>query len=126
MKKIAITVITFISIVYSANNNPYITKLTLSLPQKEINKDSTIEAKVLATYSNNTTKELNKNIEWIVSTKDVLKIKNSKLTAIKDYPKPISIEAKVKNSKDKIITSNKESLRIVHREQPNFQTIVNV
>jgi len=48
MKKIAI-IITFISIAHSADNKPYITKLTLSLPKKEINKDSTIEAKVTAT-----------------------------------------------------------------------------
>jgi len=82
------------------------------LPKKEINKDSTIEAKVTVTYSNNTTKELTKNIEWVVSKKDALKIKNTKLTAIKDYPKPISIEAKVKNSLNKIVTSNKESLKI--------------
>jgi len=112
MKKIAITVITFISITYSANNNPYITKLTLSLPKKEINKDSTIEAKVTVTYSNNTTKELSKNIEWVVSKKDALKIKNTKLTALKDYPTPITIEAKVKNSINKIVTSNKENLKI--------------
>jgi len=112
MKKIAITVITFISIVYSANNKPYITKLTLRLPKKEINKDSTIEAKVLATYSNNTTKEINKNIEWVVSKKDALKIENSKLTAIKDYPNPITVEAKVKNSLNKTLTSNKENLKI--------------
>jgi len=130
MKKIAITLITFISIAYSANNKPYITKLTLSLPKKEINKDSTIEAKVLATYSNNATKELNKNIEWVVSKKDALKIKNTKLTAIKDYPTPITIEAKVKNSLNKIVTSNKESLKIYwevdgHRLPPEPDPKVN-
>jgi len=129
MKKIAI-IITFISIAYGANNKPYITKLTLNLPKKEINKDSTIEAKVLATYSNNTTKELTKNIEWVVSKKDALKIKDTKLTAIKDYPKPISIEAKVKNSLNKIITSNKESLKIYwevdgHRLPPEPDPKVN-
>jgi len=129
MKKIAI-IITFISIAYGANNKPYITKLTLSLPKKEINKDTTIEAKVIATYSNNTTKELTKNIEWVVSKKDALKIKNTKLTAIKDYPTPITIEAKVKNSLNKIVTSNKESLKIYwevngHRLPPEPDPKVN-
>jgi len=130
MKKIVITIITFISIAYSADNNTYIKKLTLSLPKKEINKDSTIEAKVLATYSNNSTKELTKNIEWVVSKKDALKTDNTKLTAIKDYPKPISIEAKVKNSLNKIVTSNKESLKIYwevdgHRLPPEPDPKVN-
>jgi len=130
MKKIAITIITFISIAYGANNKPYITKLTLSLPKKEINKDSTIEAKVTVTYSNNTTKELSKNIEWIVSKKDALKIKNTKLTAIKDYPNPVTIEVKVKNSLNKIVTSNKESLKIYwevngHRLPPEPDPKVN-
>jgi len=130
MKKIAITIITFISIVYSASNKPYITKLTLSLPKKEINRDTTIEAKVTATYSNNTTKEINKNIEWVVSKKDALKIKNLKLTALKDYPTTITVEARVKNSLNKIVISNKESLKIYwevngHRLPPEPDPKVN-
>jgi len=111
-------------------NHPYITKLTLSLPKNEINRDSTIEAKVVATYSNNTTKDISKNIEWVVSKKDAIKAQNTKLTAIKDYPKPITVEAKVKNSLNKIVTSNKESLKIYwevngHRLPPEPDPKVN-
>ncbi len=109
-------------------NHPYITKLTLTLPETKINKDSSITPTITATYSNNTTQEITDNIEWIISPKDAIATDQTKLTALKDTN--ATIQAKVTNFLNQTIISNKTNLNIYwevngHRLPPEPDPKVN-
>jgi len=78
---------------------------TATLKSLTLTLDETTDLSLQATYSNNTSKTLSNNIEWIVSPSDAVQITDHTLTAKKDSN--VTVQAKVGN-----ILSNTISLNI--------------
>jgi len=85
-----------------------LTSLALSIDQTTLSKDAHTTLKVMATYKDGTTKDITKDVQWIISPKDAIKITDHTLTALKDTN--ITLRAKVGNQ-----TSNPVTLT-VYRE----------
>jgi len=83
---------------------PTVTSLSLSSSTTALNKDETTNLSLQATYSNNTSKTLTNNIEWIVSPSDAVQIADHTLTAKKDSK--VTVQAKVGNILSNTITLN--------------------
>ena len=97
--------------------------LTLTVDKTSLNKDENTTVKVMATYPDNTSKEVTDNIEWLITPKDALKIKGNMLTALKDTN--VTLQAKVGTT-----LSNKIKLNIYwevngHRLPPEPDPVVN-
>ena len=92
--------------------HPYITKLSISTNKSKLNIDESDTITTVATYSNNTTKEIKDNIEWIVTPTDAIDITKNKITAIKDTN--VTIQAKLTNFLNQTITSNPHKLQITN------------
>ena len=108
--------------------HPYITQLDIITDKDTLNIDDTATLQVIATYSNNTTTEIDNNIEWIITPKEAIQINKTTLTAIKDTN--VTIQAKVTNFLNQTITSNKTNLNIYwevngHRLPPEPDPKVN-
>ena len=88
-----------------ANMSATLKSLTLSINKATLNKDENTTVKVVATYSDKTTKDVTSKVEWITTPSDSTKVKKTTLTALKD--KNTSIQAKLNN-----ILSNKIALNI--------------
>jgi len=105
--------------------NPITTfkSLALSINQTSINKDHNTNLKVMATYQDGTKKDITKDVQWIISPKDAIKITDHTLTALKDTN--ITLQAKVGNQ-----TSNPVTLSVYwevngHRLPPEPDPKVN-
>jgi hypothetical protein len=98
--------------------------LKLTLEKNSLNVDTTTTLKVVATYSDNTTKDVTNQVEWIYADKLALDIKNNILkTNHKDTN--IFLQAKYKNK-----TSNAVALEIYkeisgHRLPPEPNPAIN-
>ena len=97
--------------------------LNLTVDKTSLNKDENTTVKVMATYPDNTSKEVTDNIEWLITPKDALKIKGNMLTALKDTN--ATLQAKVGTT-----LSNKIKLNIYwevngHRLPPEPDPVVN-
>ena len=86
------------------DSNNTINTLTLSIEKTTLNKDANTTITLKAIYSDNTTKTP-KNIEWLITPKDAIKIKGNTITALKDTN--VTIQARVGNT-----LSNKVKLNI--------------
>ena len=69
--------------------------LKLTADKTTLNKDTNTTVNVMATFSDNTTKEVSKEVEWIMTPKNTLNIKNQNLKALQDGN--ITLEAKLGN-----------------------------
>ncbi len=69
------------------------TSINLTIDKTLLNKDKNTTVKVIATYSDNTTKELNTNIEWIMAPENSVEVNGDILTAKKDTN--VALQAKV-------------------------------
>ena len=97
--------------------------LNLTVDKTLLNKDENTTVKVIATYADNTTKEIINKVEWLITPKDAVAIKGNTLTALKDTN--VTLQAKVGNA-----LSNKVTLQIYwevngHRLPPEPDTKVN-
>ncbi len=70
--------------------------LTLTVDKHILNKDENTTIKVIATYSDNSTKDITDTVEWITIPSDSTKITNTTLTALKD--KTTTLKAKLNNT----------------------------
>ena len=78
--------------------------LTLTISQTSLNRDSNSTIKVEATYSNQTTKDVTDQIEWIIDNKDAVEIQDHTLTAKKDIN--TTLKAKLDNLTSNTVTLN--------------------
>ena len=62
------------------------TSLTLTIDKTSLNKDENTTVKVMATYRDNSTKEVTDKVEWIVVPSDAVKMTNTTLTAVQNNP----------------------------------------
>ena len=97
--------------------------LKLRVAKTSLNKDTNTTVKVIATYSDKTTKEVTDKVDWIIGSKDAVKIDKSTLTALKDTN--VTIQAKIADT-----LSNKVNLTIYwevngHRLPPEPDPKVN-
>ena len=83
---------------------PTVTSLSLSSSNTALNVGETTDLSLEATYSNNTSKTLTNNIEWIVTPSDAVQITNSTLQAKKDTN--VTVQAKVGTVLSNTITLN--------------------
>lgn len=70
--------------------------LTLSAEQTTLNKDDNTSLKLLATSTDGTSKELNTDIEYIITPKESAEVNNNTLTAKQDGT--LTLQAKVGNT----------------------------
>ena len=82
-----------------------LTLLKLTINKISLNKDKNTTVKVMATYSDGTSKEITDKVEWVVTPSDAVKVTNTTLTALKD----VSTTVKVKID---TVTSDAVSLNI--------------
>jgi hypothetical protein len=61
-----------------------LTLLKLTINKISLNKDKNTTVKVMATYSDGTSKEITDKVEWVVTPSDAVKVTNTTLTALKD------------------------------------------
>ena len=97
--------------------------LILTVAKTSLNKDTNTTVKVMATYSDKTTKEVTDKVEWVATPKDALKVTGTTLTALKDTN--VTIQAKAGTT-----LSNKIKLHIYwevdgHRLPPEPDPKVN-
>ena len=78
--------------------------LTLTISQTSLNRDSNSTIKVEATYSDQTTKDVTDQIEWIIDNKDAVEIQDHTLTAKKDIN--TTLKAKLDNLTSNTVTLN--------------------
>jgi len=79
--------------------------LKLIVDKTSLNKDENTTVKVMATYSDNTSKEVTDNVEWVVIPSDAVKMTSTTLTALQD--KATTVKAKLNT-----VTSDAVSLNI--------------
>jgi hypothetical protein len=101
----------------------FIKSLKLTLEKNSLNVDENITLKVVATYQDNTSKDVTEDVEWILSNTNAVQITNKTLHTKKDIN--IFIQAKLNNK-----TSNTLALEIYkeingHRLPPEPDPIVN-
>jgi hypothetical protein len=89
----------------TGGDTPLLRTLTLTIPKTTLNKDTNTTIKLIATYDDNTTKDVTDQAEWIIDYPEALTIKNHTLIAKKDTN--LTIQAKVGNA-----LSNKVNLTI--------------
>ncbi len=73
-----------------------LTSLDLTIEKTSLNKDENTTLKVMASYSDNSTKEVTDTIEWVIIPSDAVKITNTTLTALQD--KATTVKAKLNNT----------------------------
>ena len=78
--------------------------LKLTVDKTSLNKDENTTVKVMATYSDNTSKEVTDKVEWVVVPSDAVKMTNATLTALQD--KATTVKAKLKGKTSNAITLN--------------------
>ena len=78
--------------------------LTLTLDKTSLTRNENTIVKVVATYSDNTSKEVTEQVEWIVTPNDAVKVTDATLTAL--YDKETSIKAKVGTTLSNVINLN--------------------
>jgi len=78
--------------------------LTLTLAKTSLNKDETTNLSLEATYSNNTSKTLTNNIEWIVNPTENVEVNGSVLRAKKDGN--VTVQASIDGVNSNTITLN--------------------
>jgi len=78
--------------------------LTLTINKTTLNKDENTTVKIMATYSDNSIKEVTNIVEWIITPSDSIKVEKTTLTALKD--KNTSIKAKLNNTLSNEIALN--------------------
>ena len=78
-----------------------ITSLTLTIGKTSLNKDESSTVKVMAAYSDNSTKEVTDKVEWILTPGGTVKMTNTTLTALKDIQ--TTIQAKLGNVLSEVI-----------------------
>ena len=71
-----------------------VVELELSVDKKVLNKESNTTYTLMAKDKNGKTETVTESIEWIISTKDAIKIEESTITAIKDTD--VTIQARYK------------------------------
>lgn len=79
--------------------------LNLKVSSKELKENTQTDLTLKATYSDNSTKEITKDIEWIISNKNILSINNNILEALREGT--TTIRAKVDDT-----TSNKITITV--------------
>ena len=82
-----------------------LTSLKLSIDKTSLNKDENTTVRVMATYSDNSTKEVTGKVAWIVTPSDAVKVTDTTLTALQD--KAVVVKAKMNT-----VSSNAVSLKI--------------
>ena len=106
------------------SSKPAPKSLKLTLEKNSLNIETNTSLKVIATYQDNTTKDVTNQVEWIYTDKQTLDIKNNILKTLhKDTN--IFIQAKLNN-----ITSNQVALEIYkeisgHRLPPEPNPTIN-
>ena len=106
------------------SSKPAPKSLKLTLEKNSLNIETNTSLKVIATYQDNTTKDVTNQVEWIYTDKQALDIKNNILKTLhKDTN--IFIQAKLNN-----ITSNQVALEIYkeisgHRLPPEPNPTIN-
>ena len=79
--------------------------LKLIVDKTSLNKDENATVKVMATYSDNSTKEVTDKVEWVVTPSDAVKMTNTILITLQD--KAVTVKAKLNT-----VTSEAVSLNI--------------
>ena len=78
--------------------------LNLTVGKTTLNKDENTTVKVMATYSDNSRKEVTDKVEWVVVPSDAVKMTNATLVALQD--KATTFKAKLKGKTSNAITLN--------------------
>ncbi len=78
--------------------------LKLTADKTSLNKDENTTVKVVATYSDNATKEVTDKVEWVVVPNNTIKVTNATLTALQD--KATTLKAKLKGKTSNAIDLN--------------------
>jgi len=79
--------------------------LKLTIDKNTLNKEENTTVKVIAIYSDNTTKEVTEKVEWLVTPSDTVKITSTTLKVLKD--RSTTVKAKINT-----VTSDAISLNI--------------
>ncbi len=69
-----------------------LTSLKLSIDKTSLNKDEKTTVKVVAIYSDDTSKEVTDKVEWIVTPDDTVKVTNTTLVALKDVDTTVKVK----------------------------------
>ncbi len=83
-----------------------LTSLKLTVDKTSLKKDENITVKVMAVYSDSTTKEVTSQITWEATPSDAIRLTNATLTALQD--KSTTVKAKLKG-----VVSDAVSLNII-------------
>ena len=78
--------------------------LKLSIGNNRLHKEENTTLKVIATFSDNSTKEVTNQVTWSVTPTDALKIQNQHLQAVQDGN--ITLQAKLGNTQSNILHVN--------------------
>ena len=78
--------------------------LNLTVDKTSLNKDENTTVKVIATYSDNSSKEVTDKVEWVVVPNNAVKMTNVTLTALQD--KATTVKAKLKGKTSNAIDLN--------------------
>ncbi len=78
------------------DNTITLKSLTLTVDKQTLNRDENTTLKVIATYSDNSTKDITDQVTWITIPSDSTKITNTTLTALQD--KATTLKAKLNNT----------------------------
>ena len=104
-------------------NTTMVKSVMLTIEKSTLNKDANTTVKVEAIYSDNTTKDVTNQAEWLITPKEAVKIEGNTLTALKDVN--VTLQATYQNR-----LSNKINLNIYwevngHRLPPEPDPKVN-
>ena len=78
--------------------------LNLTVGKTTLNKEENTTVKVMATYSDNSSKEVTDKVEWVVVPSDAVKMTNATLAALQD--KATTLKAKLKGKTSNAIDLN--------------------
>lgn len=76
------------------------TSLKLTIDKTSLTKDENTTVKVMATYSDNTSKEVTDQVTWIATPADALNVTNTTLTALQDKSTTLKVELGGKTSNE--------------------------
>ena len=111
---------TVITISMFAGNPLHITKLTLNLHKTTLNKETNTTIKLIATYDDNTTKDVTNQAEWIIDHPEAVTIKSHTLMAKEDTEVAIRarIDGKFSNNIKLTIYWEVNGHRLPHEPDP--------
>ncbi len=81
-----------------------LTSLKLTINKTSLNKDENTTVKVMASYSDSSTKDVTDSVEWIVTPSDAVKVTSTTLTALQD--KATTVKAKLNSVASEAVSLN--------------------